>query len=83
MSRGTRVRGAIISSHRTWPLKRITVNLAPGGVPKVGEGLDLPIAIGVLMASGQVPADAKLGAFGELGPDGAVGQFPERCLLRT
>ena len=71
-----RVRAAIVSSERTWPLKRITVNLAPGGVPKVGAGLDLPIAVGVLMASGQLPSDVDLGAFGELGLDGSIRPVP-------
>ena len=67
-----RVRAAIVSSGRLWPMKRITVNLAPGAVPKVGSGLDLPIALGVLMASGQIPSDRELGGFGELGLDGSV-----------
>lgn len=71
-----RVRAAIVSSGRRWPMKRITVNLAPGGVPKIGAGLDLPIAIGVLMASGQIPVDHCLGAFGELGLDGSVRSVP-------
>lgn len=71
-----RVRAAIVSSDRTWPMKRITVNLAPGGVPKVGSGLDVPIAVGVLMASGQLPAEPGLGAIGELGLDGSVRPVP-------
>ena len=71
-----RVRASLVSSGRTWPMKRITVNLAPGGVPKVGAGLDLPIALGVLMASGQLPADGTLGVFGELGLDGSVRSVP-------
>ncbi|NDH88624.1 MAG: hypothetical protein EBY61_08420 [Actinobacteria bacterium] len=37
-----RVRAAIVSSGASWPLRRITVNLAPGGLPKAGAGLDLP-----------------------------------------
>ena len=72
-----RVRAAIVSSGATWPLKRITVNLAPGSVPKVGAGLDLPIALGVLTASGQLPAiDDGIAAFGELGLDGSVRTVP-------
>lgn len=72
-----RVRAAIVSSGATWPLKRITVNLAPGGVPKVGAGLDLPIALGVLTASGQLPViEDGFSAFGELGLDGSVRSIP-------
>ncbi|MEM8705926.1 MAG: YifB family Mg chelatase-like AAA ATPase [Actinomycetota bacterium] len=72
-----RVRAAIVSSGASWPLKRITVNLAPGGLPKAGAGLDLPIALGVLQASGQLPAELPpIGAFGELGLDGAVRSVP-------
>lgn len=69
-----RVRAAVLSSGHTWPLQRITVNLAPTGVPKVGAGLDLAIAIGVLVATGVIPAEAIADhAFiGELGLDGAV-----------
>jgi magnesium chelatase family protein len=69
-----RVRAAIISSGLTWPNHRITVNLAPGGLRKVGSGLDLAIALGVLAAAEQIPAD-RLGALacvGELGLDGSV-----------
>src|SRR5438094_879861 len=41
-----RVRAALLSSGLPWPLRRVTVNLAPSGVRKGGAGLDLPIAIG-------------------------------------
>jgi magnesium chelatase family protein len=49
-----RVRAAIINSHFEFPAKRITVNLAPADTPKDGGRLDLPIAIGILAASGQI-----------------------------
>ncbi|NDH76239.1 MAG: ATP-dependent protease, partial [Actinobacteria bacterium] len=72
-----RVRAAIVSSGASWPLRRITVNLAPGGLPKAGAGLDLPIALGVLQASGQLPAELpSIGAFGELGLDGGIRPVP-------
>ena len=72
-----RVRAAMVSSGLSWPMKRITVNLAPGGVPKAGSGLDLPIALGVLTASGQLPViDDGIAAFGELGLDGSVRRVP-------
>ncbi|MGQ3892845.1 YifB family Mg chelatase-like AAA ATPase [Legionella sp. CNM-4043-24] len=50
-----RVRSAIINSHFEFPCRRITVNLAPANLPKSGSGFDLPIAIGILAASGQIP----------------------------
>ena len=67
-----RVRGAIINSGFEFPAKRITVNLAPADLPKAGGRFDLPIAIGILIASGQLPA-AKVDDFelvGELALDG-------------
>jgi len=69
-----RVRAALESSELQWPMRRITVNLAPGGLPKTGAALDLPIAIGLLVASEQIPRSQieSLGAFGELGLDGSV-----------
>ncbi len=51
-----RVRSAIINSQFEFPCRRITVNLAPADLPKIGSGFDLPIAIGILVASGQIPA---------------------------
>lgn len=50
-----RVRGAILNSGFEFPAKRITVNLAPADLPKTGGRFDLPIAIGILVASGQLP----------------------------
>ena len=50
-----RVRSAIINSQFEFPCRKITVNLAPANVPKTGSGFDLPIAIGILAASGQIP----------------------------
>jgi magnesium chelatase family protein len=69
-----RVRAAVLSSGATWPAQRITVNLAPTFLPKVGAALDLPIALGVLVADGQIPPAAVEGmaCFGELGLDGSV-----------
>src|SRR3954469_9854832 len=50
-----RVRAAFVSSGLGWPNKRITVNLAPSAVRKVGSSLDLAIAIGLLVAGGGAP----------------------------
>lgn len=52
-----RVRSAIINSGFEYPAKRITINLAPADIPKEGSGFDLPIAIGILAASGQLQAN--------------------------
>ncbi len=69
-----RVRSAILNNHLEFPLGRITVNLAPADLPKEGGRFDLPIALGILAASGQVPQDALAqGEFlGELALNGAL-----------
>jgi len=51
-----RVRSAIINNRFEFPLRRITINLAPADLPKDGGRYDLPIAIGILVASGQLPS---------------------------
>ncbi|MGZ4758263.1 MAG: YifB family Mg chelatase-like AAA ATPase [Acidimicrobiales bacterium] len=73
-----RVRAAILSSGLTWPNRRVTVNLAPSGVRKAGAGLDLAIAIGLLVADEQVPAEvvAQVGFIGEVGLDGSIRPVP-------
>lgn len=73
-----RVRAAIASTGLEWPMRRITVNLAPGDLPKAGTGLDLAIAVGVLAASGQLGDAAvnRFGVVGELGLDGSVRSVP-------
>jgi magnesium chelatase family protein len=73
-----RVRAAIVTSGLGWPNRKMTVNLAPSGVRKGGVWLDLPIAIGVLVASGQLEA-ARVDhtAFvGEVGLDGSLRTVP-------
>ncbi|MDP3560316.1 MAG: YifB family Mg chelatase-like AAA ATPase [Legionellaceae bacterium] len=50
-----RVRSAIINSQFEFPCRKITVNLSPADLPKSGSGFDLPIALGILAASGQIP----------------------------
>lgn len=50
-----RVRGALLTSGFEFPGRRITVNMAPADIPKEGGRFDLPIAIGILAASGQLP----------------------------
>ena len=69
-----RVRAALLSSELPWSLKRVTVNLAPSGVRKGGPGLDLPIAVGLLVAAGDLPAESVAGTafLGELGLDGSI-----------
>jgi magnesium chelatase family protein len=73
-----RVRAALLSIGVAWPLRRVTVNLAPSGMRKVGSGLDLAIAVGLLVASGQIAADQidALALIGELGLDGSVRPVP-------
>lgn len=69
-----RVRNAIISSGLSFPRRRITINLAPGDMPKSGTSLDLAMAIAILVADEQVTADkvANLVFLGELGLDGSL-----------
>lgn len=69
-----RVRAAILSSGLAWPQHRVTVNLAPSSLRKGGAGLDLPIAVALLAADGQLPPDQLqgLGFIGELGLDGSI-----------
>lgn len=50
-----RVRAALLNARFEFPLRRVTVNLAPADLPKEGGRFDLPIAIGILAASGQIP----------------------------
>ena len=78
-----RVRAALLSSDLSWPLRRVTVNLAPSGMRKGGAGLDLPIAIGVLVASGELaPHHVDGFAFvGELGLDGSLRGVPGTVVL--
>jgi magnesium chelatase family protein len=73
-----RVRAAVLSSGLRWPQQRVTVNLAPSGLRKAGSGLDLAMALGVLVADGQVAPSALKGfAFvGELGLDGSLRRVP-------
>jgi len=71
-----RVRAALVNSGFEFPQKRITANLAPADLPKESGRFDLPIALGILAASGQIPAQAldshefagELSLSGELRP---------------
>lgn len=69
-----RVRAAIQCAQFEFPARVITVNLAPADLPKDGGRFDLPIAIGILAASGQVPRDAldQYEFLGELGLTGEL-----------
>lgn len=68
-----RVRSAIRNSGADFPARRITVNLAPADLPKEGPSYDLPIALGILLASGQLQADiSKVLVSGELALDGRI-----------
>lgn len=69
-----RVRAAIQSSGLTWYARRYTVNLAPSGLRKVGGGLDLAMAVGLLVVTDQLDVKAleQTGFVGELGLDGSI-----------
>ena len=82
-----RVRSAIRNSYYKFPTRRITVNLAPADLKKEGPAYDLPIAIGILMSSGQLNADLTHSIFlGELSLDGKLrhthGVLPMVALAR-
>ena len=68
-----RVRAAIRNSGLNFPMKRITVNLAPADLKKEGPAYDLPIAVGILIGSEQLSADTSQMLFlGELSLDGGL-----------
>lgn len=72
-----RVRSALINSNFFFPTRRITINLAPADLPKEGSRFDLPIAIGILAASGQIP-DEDISEYefaGELALSGEIRSF--------
>jgi len=78
-----RVRGAIRNAGLEFPMKRITVNLAPADLRKEGSLFDLPIAVGILAATGQVPVE-QAGSHiivGELSLDGTVCPVPGIILM--
>jgi magnesium chelatase family protein len=72
-----RVRAAIQCAQLDFPQRRITINLAPADLPKDGGRFDLPIALGILAASGQLPREsmANLEFLGELGLTGELRQI--------
>ncbi|WP_166262325.1 YifB family Mg chelatase-like AAA ATPase [Marinobacter salicampi] len=69
-----RVRSALLNAGFEFPAKRITINLAPADLPKEGGRFDLPIALGILAASGQLPSErlTRFECLGELSLDGAL-----------
>ena len=70
---GERVRSAIANSGFHFPQHRLTVNLAPADLRKEGPAYDLPIALGIMAATRQVPAELDDALIvGELGLDGSV-----------
>jgi magnesium chelatase family protein len=72
-----RVRGALRNAGFHHPPRRITVNLAPAELRKAGASLDLAIAVGILLGSGQLRAgDGRVGLIGELGLGGEVRPVP-------
>lgn len=73
-----RVRCALLNAHFEFPSRRITINLAPADLPKEGGRFDLPIALGILAASGQIPVASLEGRefIGELGLNGELRGIP-------
>ena len=69
-----RVRSALLNSGFEFPARRITINLAPADLPKEGSRFDLPIAMGILVASGQLDAESvtTMEFLGELALDGGL-----------
>lgn len=69
-----RVRSALVNTQFEFPARRITVNLAPADIPKEGSRFDLPIALGILVASGQI-SGAKLRELEFIGELGLTGEL--------
>src|SRR6185437_7492836 len=69
-----RVTAAVLNAGFSIPPRRVTVNLAPADTPKSGSAFDLPIALALLIATGQLRASAveQLTIVGELGLDGSI-----------
>ncbi len=78
-----RVRAALLSSELAWPQKRMTVNLSPATLRKSGAGLELAIALGLLVSEEKIPAAALDGVavLGELGLDGSIRAVPGALVL--
>ena len=78
-----RVRAALQSSEVEFPLQRITVNFAPGNVRKTGAGLELAVALGLMLAESHLPEGCLdgVGVLGELGLDGSVRPVPGTLVL--
>jgi magnesium chelatase family protein len=74
-----RVRSALLTTGFEFPTGRITVNLSPADLPKEGGRFDLPIAVGILAASGEIPAHAleHREFYGELSLGGELRQTPK------
>jgi magnesium chelatase family protein len=77
-----RIRSALINSHFEFPHQRITINLAPAGLPKYGGRYDLAMALGLLAASGQIPKDSvsDYDLLGELSLTGML-KHVDACFL--
>ncbi|MFN9959271.1 MAG: magnesium chelatase domain-containing protein, partial [bacterium] len=78
-----RIRAAILNSGRNWPNRKVTVSLSPAWLPKSGSAFDLPIALSILTASGQLKESDLSKAFflGELSLEGNL--RPVRGVLPT
>ena len=74
-----RVRSALLTAGFAFPTGRLTVNLSPADLPKEGGRFDLPMAVGILAASQQLPPDALEGRefYGELALNGELRQTPK------
>src|SRR5207248_10648240 len=77
------VRAAMLSSELAWPMRRVTVNLAPGGLRKSGAGFELAVALSLLLASSELPEGCLegTGVLGELGLDGSIRPVPGTLAL--
>jgi magnesium chelatase family protein len=73
-----RTRAAFSTTEVRWPPRKVVANLAPSGLKKNGSGVDLAMAVGVLVAGGELPPEAVagMGFLGELGLDGSVRRVP-------
>lgn len=73
-----RCRAAVVNSRCSWPSRKVTIGLSPASLPKTGAHYDLAIAVAVLAAAGEVPADTLQDAvlLGELALDGRLRAVP-------